>query len=90
MEVNEQLKIFRQEIDFLDKMIVESLLQRKKHSRRIQRFKKKFGLPELDTERELQLTEALVQGHSQADRVYLLQVYAIILKSCRKDRVCHF
>jgi chorismate mutase len=84
MDANEQLKIFRKEIDFFDKMIVEALLQRKKHSRRIQRFKEKWGLPKQDLEREHQLTESLVRGRCQDDQVFLKEVYVTILKSCRK------
>ena len=85
MEVNEQLKKFRKEIDIFDEVIVEFLLQRKKHSRRIQRFKEKLGMPNQDPEREQQLTEALVRGHSQENQIFLLEIYAVILKACRRD-----
>lgn len=74
----------RQEIDNLDKDILELLIKRVKVSKKILKVKQAHNLPIVNLPREEQvIANALAINNSQLDQDLLLQVFQSIIKICR-------
>lgn len=76
----------REQIDSLDQKISKLLIQRRDLSHDIIRKKRKLKLPITDADREREIIQKISEAREPAEKNYLVEVYRVIFRSCKKSR----
>ena len=82
-----ELEQYRQEIDALDRQLVDLFLRRMEVTQKVGEWKKEHGVPVLDAEREKQVLEAKTAlTEDPARRADLSELYATIMAISRRQQ----
>lgn len=84
-----ELKIIRNDIDRLDKIILDALAQRIVAAKKAGEIKRSAGLKIYDPEREAQILLELedVASEYNLDKVFIQNIFKIIIKKCREEQL---